>query len=149
MKIQNKTIRTMEKTSELSVRLYAPKKNVNPCYTPLRFAVSYKRKRLYCTINVPAPDADQLQFINFDGSLKNPSQATPDAEDTAATIQVIMGKLRRIAEEAIRLGDWDAFTSADFKGIVSCLYFWENDPEAITIPSDSLCWQWLCRKNEV
>lgn len=139
----------MEKTPAISVHFYTPKKNVNPCYTPLMFAVSYKRKRLYCTINVPTPDADQLQFINSDGSLKNPSQATPDAENTAATIQVIMGKLRRIAEEAIRLGDWDAFTPADFKGIVSCLYFWENDPEAIIISPDSLCWLWLCRKNNV
>lgn len=139
----------MEDTTELGVRFYAPKTIMNPCYAPLRFAVSYKRKRLYCTINVPASDADQLQFINPDGSLKNPSQATPDAEDTAATIQVIMEKLRRIAKEAIRLGDWDAFTPADFKGIVSCLYFWENDPTAITSSSDSLCWLWLCRKNGV
>lgn len=139
----------MKNTTELDVRFYAPKTNTNPCYTPLRFAVSYKRKRLYCSINVPAPDADQLQFINSDGSLKNSGHATPDAEDTAATIQVIMEKLRRIVEEAISLGDWDTFTSADLKGIVSCLYFWENDPAAMTSSPNSLCWQWLCRKNGV
>ena len=139
----------MEKTPAISVHFYTPKKNVNPCYTPLRFAVSYKRKRLYCTINVPTPDADQLQFINSDGSLKNPSQSTPDAEDTAATIQVIMGKLRRIAEEAIRSGNWNTFTPADFKGILAAFTFGKTTLKRLTIPSDSLCWLWLCRKNNV
>lgn len=139
----------MANTKKLTVRFSVQDKKKHPCFTPIRWVVSHNKKRIYCTINVPRFAAKQLPFINSDCSVKEYAEITPDIEDTAATLAVIKGKIEDIAEEAIRLGDWETFTSEDLKGIVSCLFFWENDPTAIIAPAESMCWQWLCNKNGV
>ncbi|WP_300868800.1 hypothetical protein [uncultured Alistipes sp.] len=140
----------MENTTELGVRFYAPKTNTNPCYTPLRFVVTYSRKRLSCIINVPALDAKELDKINPDCTLKQGYWQAP-AADVSDTLQKIRDIIQGIAEEAIKLDEWDNFTSADLKRIVSCLFYWICDPNVIR-PKDNasgLCWQWICHKKGI
>ena len=116
-----KNIRVMENTSELSVRFCPPKASTHPCYIPLRFVVSYNRKRLSCTINGPALDAKELDKINPDCTLKQGYLQAPEA-GVADTLRKIRDIIRSIAEEAIKLDEWDSFTSADWKGL-SVAYF--------------------------
>lgn len=140
----------MENTTELDVRFYAPKTNTNPCCTPLRFVVTYNRKRLYCMINIPALDAKELNKIDPNCTLKQGYRQAPEA-GVADTLQKIRDIIQSIAEEAIKLGEWDDFTSADLKGIVGCLFYWICDPNVIS-PKDSaasLCWQWICHKKGI
>lgn len=139
----------MANTPKLTVRFSVQDKKKHPCFTPIRWVVSHNKKRIYCTLNVPGYDAKQLPYINSDCTVKDPEHASIDANNTAATLEVIKQKIERIATEAIELGDWETFTSEDLKGILSCLYFWESDPNALTTPSEGLCWQWLCYKNGV
>lgn len=145
-----KNIRVMENTSELSVRFCPPKASTHPCYIPLRFVVSYNRKRLSCTINVPALDAKELDKINPDCTLKQGYLQAPEA-GVADTLRKIRDIIRSIAEEAIKLDEWDSFTSADLKGIVGCLFYWICNPNVIS-PKDNaagLCWQWICHKKVI
>lgn len=145
-----KAIGTMEKTTELSVRFCPPKANTHPCYTPLRFVVTYSHKRLSCTIKIPALDAKELDKINPDCTLKQGYWQAP-AADVSDTLQKIRDIIQSIAEEAIKLDAWDDFTSADLKGIVSCLFYWICDPNVIS-PKDNaagLCWQWICHKKRI
>lgn len=137
----------MGNTPELNVRFCPPKAGTHPCYTPLKFAVSYNRKRLYCTINVPALDAKELDKIDADCTLKQDYRQALEM-DVADTLQKIKDIIQNIAEEAIKLGEWDSFTSADLKGIVGCLLYWICDPNMISPKNNAagLCWQWICCK---
>lgn len=140
----------MEKTSKLNVRFCPPKASTHPCYIPLRFVVSYNRKRLSCTINVPALDAKELDKINPDCTLKQGYWQAP-AADVSDTLQKIRNIIQSIAEEVIKLDEWDNFTSADLIGIVSCLFYWICNPNVIS-PKDNaagLCWQWICHKKGI
>lgn len=147
VQIMTKNIKAMENPSELSVRFYSPKVGTHSCYAPLKFVVSYNRKRLNCTINIPALSAEELYKIKPDCTLKQGYWQAPEA-DVSATLQSIRGIIQNIAEEAIKLGEWDNFTSTDLKGIVSCLLYWICDPNAIASKTcvGGLCWQWLYRK---
>lgn len=138
----------MANTPKLTVRFSIQKRNNHPCYTPIRWVVSYNRKRLYCTINVPQIEAKELVNINSDCtiSVNNPSL---DTRNTAETLNVIKGYLEDIAKEAIGLDEWDNFTSEDLKGIVGCLLFWTSDPNAVRkyLNATGLCFNWILDKN--
>ena len=95
-------------------------------------------------------DAKELDKIDTDCTLKQGYRQAPEA-GVADTLQKIRDIIQSIAEEAIKLGEWDDFTSADLKGIVGCLFYWICDPNVIS-PKDSaagLCWQWICHKKGI